>query len=160
MNSRAVVRWLLACIAMIGCGVVAHGQAIVSSVGVGKDFKFPDYYPSSNGVRQLKTLVTGSEAQFVSNNMNVVRLQNPRLTNYTPEGQLEWSAHSPECTVNVNTREVRGSTNMVFRTADEKLLLRGVGFLWQQTNSVLILSNQVFTWIDKRALTNNASTNQ
>ena len=26
--------------------------------GPGKDFKFPDYYPSSNGVRQLKTLVT------------------------------------------------------------------------------------------------------
>jgi hypothetical protein len=108
-------------------------------------------------VRQLKTLVTGSEAHFVSNNMNVVRLQQPRLTNYTPEGKLEWSAFSPECTVNVATREVRGSSNLFFQTADEKLFVRGVGFLWQSNSSVLILSNQVFTRIDKSSLTNNAS---
>ena len=138
----------------------AHAQppaAKVATSGPGKDFKFPDYYPSSNGVRQLKTLVTGSEAHFVSNNMNLVRLQQPRLTNYTPEGKLEWSASSPECTVNIATREVRGISNLFFQTADERLFVRGVGFLWQSNNSVLILSNQVFTRIDKSSLTNNAS---
>ena len=103
---------------------------------------------------QIKTLVTGREAEFVGNNMNVVRLKDTTLTNYSPEGQLEWVVRSPECTVNVNTREVHGITNMFFHTADEKLFLSGVGFLWQHTNSVLILSNQVSTWIDKTALTN------
>lgn len=136
------------------CGTLVHAQSSAKVAGSGRDFKFPEYYPSSNGVRQIKTLVTGREAQFVSNNMSLVRLKDTTLTNYTPEGQLDWVVQSPECTVNVNTREVRGTTNMFFQTADEKLFLSGVGFLWQHTNSVLILSNQVSTWIDKTALTN------
>lgn len=151
---RRILVLLAVVLASAVSGLAQRQPAAVA--GSGKDFKFPHYYPSSNGVRQLQTLVTGTEAQFVSNNMNLVRLQNPRLTNYTPQGKIEWSAAASECTVNVSSREVRGNTRMVFQTADEKLWLSGVGFLWQQTNSVLVLSNQVFTWIDKRALTNKA----
>jgi hypothetical protein len=67
---------------------------------------------------------------------------------------------SPECLYDITTREVRGNTNMIFRTADERLYISGVGFLWQQTNTMLILSNQSFTWIDKRALGTNAFTDK
>jgi hypothetical protein len=54
----------------------------------------------------------------------------------------------------MKTKLVRGNTNMYFHTADERLFLSGIGFLLQQTNRVLILSNQTYTWIDKQALTN------
>jgi hypothetical protein len=138
------------------CGAIAYGQSFTKVGGPGRDFKVPEYYPTSNGVRQLKILISGREAEPVSNSMNIVRIKDTTLTNYTPDGRLDWTAYSPECTVNVNTREVRGTTNMVFRTADEKLFLSGIGFLWQHSNSVLILSNQVSTWIDKKALTNSS----
>jgi hypothetical protein len=124
----------------------------------GKSFTAPAYYPASNGVRRLKFVLTGSEYQLVSNNL--VMLQNPRLTNYTPDGKVEWTVVSPECLYDITTREVRGNTNMIFRTADERLYISGVGFLWQQTNTMLILSNQSFTWIDKRALGTNAFTDK
>ena len=62
--------------------------------------------------------------------------------------------------MNIATREVRGNSNLFFQTADKKLFVRGVGFLWQSNSSVLILSNQVFTRIDKSSLTNNASRKQ
>lgn len=118
-----------------------------------KDFVLPDYYPTSNGVRRLKTRVSGTEARIITN--GVFALKEPRLESYREDGTtLEWVAVSPECTVDMKTRSVRGATNMFFQTADEQMFLSGVGFLWQQTNSVLILSNQTHTWIDKKALTN------
>ena len=121
----------------------------------GKNFMAPAYYPASNGVRRLKFVLSGSEYQLMTN--NIVWLQNPRLTNYTPDGKVEWTVASQECTFDVSTKEVRGNTNMTFRTADERLFISGVGFFWQQTNSMLILSNQSFTWIDKRAMTSAAT---
>jgi hypothetical protein len=125
-----------------------------AKIGTGKDFKFPDYYPASNGVRRLKTLVTGSEAHFMTNDNSVIALKNPRLESYAPDGKVEWTAMSPECTVNIKTKEVRGSTNLTFQTADEHFQQTGVGFLWQQSNSVLIIFDQSHTKIDKQALTN------
>jgi hypothetical protein len=130
--------------------------AAEAKIGAGKNFMFPDYYPASNGVRRLKSVVAGEEARFVSN--SVIALKNPKLTNFTPETKVEWTATTGECTVNIGTREVNGSTNLVFQTADERLFLSGEGFLWQQSRSLLILSNNVFTWIDKTVLTNKPST--
>ena len=139
-------------IALLVC--LAFARAQNTQFLPGKNFMAPEYYPTSNGVRRLKSVVAGSEYHFVTN--GIVWLQDPRLTNFAPDGRIEWTVASPECTVNINTREVHGSTNMTFQTADERLFISGVGFFWQQTNSMLILSNQSYTWIDKRALTNKA----
>ena len=133
-------------------------RAQVSKLVEGKDFKLPVYFPASNGVRRVKTVVTGERWRFATN--GIVHLTKPGITNYHPNGTLEWIATSPECTVDVNTKEARGNTNIFFKMADERLVQTGVGFLWQQSNSVLIVSNQVHTWIDRQALTRTASTNK
>ncbi len=121
----------------------------------GKNVMFPDYYPSTNGIRRLKSVVVGSEYRYDTNGL--IWLANPRLTNFNPDGKVEWIVSSAECTLNLKTKSVHGNTNMTFRTADENLFISGVGFLWQQSNAMLILSNQSFTWIDKHALTTNAA---
>lgn len=141
-------------IAVLVCLALARAQDAQMQPEPGKNFLAPEYYPASNGVRRIKSIVAGSEFRLITN--GIVWLQNPRLTNFAPDGRIEWTVASPECIVNINTREVHGNTNMVFRTADEKLFISGVGFFWQHTNSVLILSNQSYTWIDKRALNTNA----
>ena len=136
-------------------GLLAHGQIpqTTSKSDLVRDFILPDYYPSTNGVRRLKTRVTGTEARILSN--NVFALKQPRVESYREDGTtLDWVAVSPECTVEMKTKLVRGNTNVYIHTADERLFLSGIGFLLQQTNSVLILSNQTFTWIDRQALTN------
>ncbi len=118
----------------------------------GTDFRLPlEYYPASNGVVRLKTLLTGAKFEPLSNRINVITLTRPRIENYSEDGTtLMWTATSPKCTVNTTTRQVSGPTNVYFRTADDRHYLTGVGFLWQQSNSVLILSNQTFTWIDRQ----------
>ena len=139
---------------LCGLPAAAHGQ--LSKMGAGKDFMFPDYYPATSGVLRKKSIVTGSEYRMLTN--NVFELVRPRIEFYRPDGQtLEWTAIAPECTVDIKTREVSGKTNVFFRTADDRLFVTGVGFLWQQTNSMLILSNETFTWTDVR--TNAPGTN-
>jgi len=80
--------------------LLAHGQ-IPQTTGKSdlvRDFILPDYYPSSNGVRRLKTRVVGAEARLLSN--GVFALKEPRLESYREDGvTLEWVAVSPECTV-------------------------------------------------------------
>lgn len=128
-----------------------------NQLGEGKDFTFPDYYPSSDGVARLRSVITGEKYRFLSNNI-FIALTQPRIESFREDGKtLEWSAIGREATVDINTREVHGNTNMFFRTADDRLFLSGVGFLWQQGNSVLILSNKTFTWIDTQRLTNSSS---
>jgi lipopolysaccharide export system protein LptA len=128
-----------------------------NQLGVGKDFMYPDYYPSADGTARLRSVITGTEYHFLSNN-NLIALKSPRLKSYREDGKtLEWSAISYEATVDLNTREVRGTTNMYFRSADDGLFLSGVGFLYQQSNTMLKLSDKTFTWIDTRRMTNSSA---
>ncbi len=136
-------------------GLLAHGQfsQTTAKSELVRDFILPDYYPSSNGVRRLKTRVSGAEARILSN--GVFAIKQARLESYREDGAtLEWVAVSPACTVDMKSKLVRGNTNLFFHTADETFFLSGEGFLWQQTNSILLLSNQTRTWIDKQTLTN------
>jgi hypothetical protein len=158
MNPRswiALAVLLVAPVALIWTNI-SSGQT--SKITEAKDFKLPLFYPSTAGVQRIKTVIAGERWRFVTNGL--VHLTRPGITNYRPDGTLEWIATSPECTVDINTKEARGSTNVFFRTADDRLFQTGVGFLWQQNNSVLIVSNQVRTWIDRQALTKTALTNK
>ena len=159
MNKRRIIAVAVCCAAgVLTLGFTLAVRAQIATLEGGKDGRFPDYYPASNGVRRLKSLVTCAQWRFASNDL--LHLTQPILQSYGEDGTtLEWTATSHECTFNPGTREVRGNTNMYFRTADERLFVTGVGFLWRQSNSVLILSNQTLTRIDKLALTNNASKN-
>jgi hypothetical protein len=154
-NALAVLA-ILALVAALCWATSARAQA--TKLVMGTNFKLPVYYPSSNGVQKIKTVVSGEKWRFATN--GIVHLIKPGITNYQPDGSIEWIATSPECTVEINTKVARGHTNIFFKTADDRFFQTGVGFLWQQSNSVLIVSNQVRTWIDKQALTKTALTNK
>jgi hypothetical protein len=119
-----------------------------------RGFKLPRYYPATNGVQRLQALLTSSEAQMLTNGF--FYLVNPRIESYREDGVLEWVAQSIDAVVSMNTQAVAGTNDVMFRTATTNLFVTGRGFLWQHTNSVLILSNQTRTWIDKAAVTDNS----
>ncbi len=138
--------------AVVVLGFTASAQ--LTRLDRAKGFKLPEYFPATNGMQKLKTLLTGSEAQLVS--AGVFRLTDPRIEGYSEAGQLDWVAASLEATVNMASRNVTvtGTNQVIFRTASTNFFVTGRGFLWQQSNSVLILSNETRTWIDKAAMTN------
>jgi lipopolysaccharide export system protein LptA len=153
-----VKKFFLISLALVAGGMslwLARAQS--NPLGPGKDFTFPDYYPSTNGVVRLRSVITGKEYRFLSNN-TFIALTEPRIESFREDGvTLEWTAIAREATVDINTREVHGPGKMYFRTADDGFFQTGVGFLWQQSNSVVILSNKTFTWIDTRKLTNSSA---
>jgi hypothetical protein len=140
-------RLILASALGVGVAWMAAGQ--LTRTGVGRNFMFPDYYPITNGVARKKSVLTGEESRLVTN--NVIALTHPRIEFFRPDGtNLEWTAIARECVVDIGTREVSGTNKIFYRTAEDSLFQTGKGFLWQQSNGVLILSNDTFTWIDIR----------
>jgi hypothetical protein len=120
-----------------------------------KGFKLVDYYSSTGGLQRIKSILTGSEGELLTNGL--VFLTNPRIETYREDGVLEWVATSLDALVNREARVAVGTNLVSFRSGDTNFYQSGRGFLWQQTNSVLIVSNQSYTWIAQKALTNSPS---
>jgi hypothetical protein len=132
-------------------GLAAPAQ--LARVGNAAGFTLPDYYPSTNGVQKLRTVLTGSQAQPLSN--GVFLLTDPRIENYTQDGELEWVATSLDAVASIFTHSAWSTNHLVFKTADTNLVLKARGFLWRQAEGVLIVSNQT-TWIDRALFTNSS----
>jgi hypothetical protein len=113
---------------------------------------YPDYWPLTNGVARKKSVVTAKEYQLLTNNL--AALTQARIDFYKKDGtNLEWSATAHEAEVNLNSRQVSGDEKVFFRTADDRLFVTGTGFLLLQSNSVLILRSNTFTWMELRTNT-------
>jgi hypothetical protein len=109
-----------------------------------KDFSVPDYYDPPHEM-QLKTLLQGAEAEPGSEGLIVIT--NAKLRTFGENGQLQMLVEAPHCVFDSVRRVVSSPGPLRVRSADGKLNLEGEGFLWQQTNSNLIISNRVRTII-------------
>jgi hypothetical protein len=133
----------------LGVGAACLVCAQIPRTGVGKDFMYPEYWPLTSGVARKKSVVTAKEYQLMTNNL--AALTQARIDAYKPDGtNLEWSATAHEAVVDINSRQVSGDEQVFFRTADDRLFVTGTGFLWQQSNSVLTLYSNTFTWAEIR----------
>lgn len=155
---RPIVLLLLAVGVVIGVSQSTNRNAASPATGVrgittAKGFKWaPEYYPATNGVQRYKSLITGSEGQFLSN--GVIRVNYPRIESFRPDGSVEWVVSAVEALVDMFGKTATGTNLVSFRTGDTNLYLSGRGFLWKHTNATIILSNQTYTWVNRAGLTN------
>ena len=114
-----------------------------------KDFKVPDYYPSATpgGTNQLKSLLTGATARPRPDGS--VAIAGPRIEQYNQAGQTQLVVRAADCVFNQKTKAATSTNTLQMQTADAKFYLEGVGFQWNQTNSNLIISNNVHTVIGR-----------
>jgi hypothetical protein len=122
---------------------------------VAKGFWFPaEYYPATNGVQKPKTIIRGSNARFLTNDL--IYVIDPRIESMKEDGTLEWVATSLEALINRSARNVIGTNVASFRSGDTNIFVSGNGFSfrWNQTNQVLIIYKQAYTWINQVMLTN------
>lgn len=113
-----------------------------------KDFSVPDYYDPPNE-KQMKTLLQGAEAEPEADGL--IRITAVKLSKFAEDGRLQMLMEAPQCVFDSLRRSVSSPGPLHMRYADGKVSLEGEGFLWQQTNSVLIISNKVRTVIFDRA---------
>ena len=107
------------------------------------DFKFQwENYPPPNEA-QVKTLLEGAKAQAQSAGM--ILITEARLKTFSTNGTLEMLAQSPKCTLDSVQKVVSSAGPLKIETTDGRFLIEGEGFLLQQTNSQLTISNRVHT---------------
>ena len=115
-----------------------------------KGFKAPlDFYDPPHE-RQVKTYLEGSKSDMGANGTIVI--WDAKLQTFHDDGTLEMLMNAPQCVYEINKKTVSSSGPMQFQTWDDKnkraLHLQGSnGFYWQQTNSLLIVSNKQATTI-------------
>ena len=137
-----------ACCLLLGL-MLAGAQNPTSSTVRG--FQAPlDYFDPPHEL-QVRSFLEGTEAEPGPD--GVILIQNAKLQTFHEDGSREMIVRAPHCVFDSRQRTVSDAGPLQVQTSDNKLLLEGVGFFWQQTNSDLIISNQVRTTI-RGALTN------
>lgn len=127
--------WLAA---LVGLTMQTHAQRVVE----GKSLKFPEYYEAPHQ-NQLKSLLEGARVQPRTNDIFFVT--QAKLQTYREDGTPEMIVTAPQCFLDRSNRVVYSAGPMHAQTADGGFSIEGEGFLCQQTNSNLTISNKAHT---------------
>jgi lipopolysaccharide export system protein LptA len=137
---------------------VLQAQRVLEVTG----FRLADHYPAPNETR-MKSLLQGGQAQPLNSKQTMLR-QGVKLETFRVTGERELLVETPECLYDSAAQSASSAGPLRVQTADGKFTIQGNGFLWQRTNSSLIISNNVHTAIAPELLepsrrTGNARTN-
>jgi hypothetical protein len=140
----SMTRTLFVCGCAAWCAFVLSLSAQTNATTKVKDFRVPEYYdPPHEG--QMKSLLQGAEAEPASEGR--ILITSVKLKRFSENGELQVLVEAPHCVFDSVRREVSSPGPLRVRSADGKMDLQGEGFLWQQTNSNLVISNRVRTVI-------------
>ena len=120
---------------------MVRGQRLVNVGGS----KFAEYYDAPNET-QMKSLLECSKA-VPQPGGRLFRIADAKLQTFRVTGQGELVVEAPDCLYDSSDRSISSAGLLHLRTADVRFNLDGEGFLWQQTNSMLFVSNRVHTII-------------
>lgn len=150
LNMRAKVAFQCAvlissCAVAAGLGVavftkIARAQAVAAPEMTDFRAQLENHSPPNEA--QVKTLLEGAKAQPRSGRYWIT---DARLRTFRTNGALEMLAEAPQCVYDAAQKTVSSAGPLQIQSADRRFLLEGEGFLLQQTNSNLIISNRVHT---------------
>ncbi|MBI3868217.1 MAG: hypothetical protein HY299_06755 [Verrucomicrobia bacterium] len=104
---------------------------------VQKDFRVFDYY---RGSQKPKALLRGGEAEYL---LNPIPMRRVTIETYTETGLTNLIAKCDTSFCNRSNRTAYSAGPLEFRLSEGRFRLSGWGYFWSQTNTHLIVSNQV-----------------
>ena len=119
---------------------LARGQSAAGAKGEAIKVMEPHDPPFES---QVKTLLEGASADMLRGGRLFV-LTNARLSTFSTNGTLEMRAETPSCIYDSALKTVSSEQRLQVWTADG-MFTEGYGFLFQFTNSNIIISNRVRT---------------
>jgi len=119
-------------------------RAQPSLIGHASNFTSNMYYEPPND-RQVKMKISGAEALPLPDGLLDVRQL--KIEKFSLDNKLEATVLAPQCTLAPLDGIASSAGPLELLTGDDKLRITGEGFLWQQTNSSLTISNHVYTVI-------------
>jgi lipopolysaccharide export system protein LptA len=117
-----------------------------------KGWSSTQYFPAPHE-RQKKTVFSGAEADPLAN--GTVGVKQLKIETFRENGGAELIVEAPDCDFDPRTRSANSPGPLQIRSADGKLLIKGNGFAWKETDasSTLTISNNVETTIQRDSLT-------
>ena len=113
-----------------------------------KGFKIPDYYPAKPGeTNKLRSILMGDEARPQFGGQTPIK--GLKLILFNTDGETNMVAQAEECIFDQSSQIATSEGVLRFNSGDGRLEMRGVGFLWRQTNSTVVISNKVHTKIQQ-----------
>jgi len=119
-------------------------KAQPQAVGQGKGITFAEYYPAPKET-QMKSLLKAGSGKALGPDQYL--LTDLVLTTFKITGEGEIVIKAPECLYNQRKGVASSTGALQLESAEGKFSLEGEGFLWQQTNSSLFISNRVQTLV-------------
>lgn len=108
-----------------------------------KGFQAPLEYFDPPHELQMKSYLEGSEAEPGAD--GVILIRNAKLQTFHEDGAKEMTVKAPQCVFDSRQHTVSSAGPLQMQTSN--VLVEGVGFFWQQTNSDLMISNQQSTTV-------------
>jgi len=142
MNQRPIASIILSLALLASFQADAAQETLVGKVS---NFKVVPGYFDPPHETQMKSQLVGAEAQPQAGGKVVVK--EARLLTFKETGEREMQIEAPECIYDQGLRTVSSPGPLRVQTADGKFRIEGVGFRWQQTNTSLLISNRVHTWV-------------
>jgi lipopolysaccharide transport protein LptA len=154
LNASAIGKSLTAPDRLILMGLVIFASlGHAQPVGPGQGIKFTEYYPAQK--TQLKSLLECARELPQPNGRFLVTDAKWQTFRETGEGEL--IATAPECVYDSVRRLISSSGPLHMQIAGGKFSIEGEGFLFQQTNSTLWVSNRVHTILHPELLSAQAA---
>jgi hypothetical protein len=118
--------------------------------GNATDFSSVQYYQAPHQ-QQIKSRMSGAEAEPIEGGLLLIRQL--KLEAFDEKGGLQFIVTAPECVYDPMKGVANSNGELHMRTGDEQVQVEGKGFLWRQASSLLTISNQVQTVIEKPGAT-------
>lgn len=135
----------------IGVGLCAVVVLLLAASGPGQqqlvvtDFSVVLAWHDPPFDKQMKALLEGARAQPQPGNRYLVT--EAKLQTFLNTGPSQMAVQTPQCLYDSGEHSVNSPASLQVQTADGGFSIAGEGFLWQQTNSWLIISNRIHTII-------------
>jgi lipopolysaccharide export system protein LptA len=111
------------------------------SLGTVKGFNVSEYFGAPYH-RQMKVQITGAEAQRLEGGKQML-VKGMKLQRFKETGETQIIVEAPECLYENGKHDASSPGHLRLRTGDGRLVLEGDGFLWQERESVLTISNNI-----------------
>lgn len=108
------------------------------------DLSWPEFYDAPSNP-PMKSLLQGADVFPQTNGQFLVK--GLKIQTFREDGTGEFVLGARDCMYDASLRTAASAGPLEIRTADGRFLTRGEGFLWQQSASVLTISNRVRTVI-------------
>lgn len=147
------------CGAGIGCAglllllpLSTHAQP---ALGVVKDFSAVGGYYDPPHETQMKSKICGAEAEMQSGGRYL--LKQLKLEVFRVNGERELVIESPQCVYDSSEHTAHSPARLEVQSGDGRFSVAGQGFLWEQDQGRLTISNQVRSVI-QHPVTNSSAT--